>query len=217
MANQAASAPTEKRKPGRPASGKSVLSRESVLAAAEAMLTEVGLEGFSLRALSRKLGVDAMALYHYYPSKKALLEALANKHYASLCVPYLSDCSVDARIEALAVAYLRVLSKVSGLLRYLAQHPRSAREPSQVFEREFRRAVAPLRLSPEQRRLALYTLVDLLHGFSLGVRGTPTARHERALKRELELYWLGLSAYAACAQKREPAARKASPRERSFA
>ena len=52
------------------------LSQERIIAAALELVDEHGLEGLSMRALGRRLGVEAMALYHYFPSKAALLEAV---------------------------------------------------------------------------------------------------------------------------------------------
>lgn len=53
------------------------LSRERIITAALELIEEEGLEGLSMRHLGRRLGVEAMALYHYFPNKAALLEAMA--------------------------------------------------------------------------------------------------------------------------------------------
>jgi len=55
------------------------LSRERIIAAAVELLDESGLKGLTMRALGEQLGVEAMALYHYFPSKQALLEAAGNE------------------------------------------------------------------------------------------------------------------------------------------
>jgi AcrR family transcriptional regulator len=53
------------------------LSRERIITAALELIETEGLEGLTMRALGRRLGVEAMALYHYFPNKAALLEAMA--------------------------------------------------------------------------------------------------------------------------------------------
>lgn len=53
------------------------LSRARIVTAALELIEEEGLEGLSMRHLGRRLGVEAMALYHYFPNKAALLEAMA--------------------------------------------------------------------------------------------------------------------------------------------
>lgn len=53
------------------------LSKERITAAALELVEERGLKGLTMRALGERLGVEAMALYHYFPSKAALLEAVS--------------------------------------------------------------------------------------------------------------------------------------------
>ncbi len=49
-----------------------------VLDAAITLLDEAGLEAFSARKLAARLGVQVGALYWHYPSKRALLDAVAD-------------------------------------------------------------------------------------------------------------------------------------------
>ena len=52
------------------------LSRELILAAALTLVNRDGLKALSMRRLAGELGVEAMTLYHYLPSKDALLDGL---------------------------------------------------------------------------------------------------------------------------------------------
>ena len=52
------------------------LSKERIIAAALEIVDDGGLEALTMRALGQRLHVEAMALYHYFPSKAALLEAV---------------------------------------------------------------------------------------------------------------------------------------------
>jgi AcrR family transcriptional regulator len=52
------------------------LTAERVRAEALRLIEAEGLEEFSTRKLGRALGVEAMAIYWYYPSKEALLDAV---------------------------------------------------------------------------------------------------------------------------------------------
>ena len=52
------------------------LTKERIIAAALELVDDGGLEALTMRALGQRLGVEAMALYHYFPSKAALLEAI---------------------------------------------------------------------------------------------------------------------------------------------
>jgi AcrR family transcriptional regulator len=56
------------RRAGRPRQRRARAGRR-ILQAALSLLEEQG-EAFSMRALAQRLGVDAMALYHYYAGKE---------------------------------------------------------------------------------------------------------------------------------------------------
>lgn len=60
------------------------LSRERVLASALQLVDEEGLSALSMRRLGSALGVEAMALYRYAPSKDALLDGLVEALYLEL-------------------------------------------------------------------------------------------------------------------------------------
>jgi len=61
------------RKPSRAAVS---LTHDSIAAGALALIDRDGLDGFSIRKLGADLGCEGMALYWYYPSKDALLDAV---------------------------------------------------------------------------------------------------------------------------------------------
>ena len=60
------------------------LSAGAVGTAALALADEGGLAALSMRALGARLGVAAMALYRYVPSKDVLLELVLEAAYAEL-------------------------------------------------------------------------------------------------------------------------------------
>jgi AcrR family transcriptional regulator len=65
--------PDTAKKPRRPK-----LSAERIADVALALIDEVGLDNFSFRTLAERLGCRAMSIYHYYPSKAHLYEALVD-------------------------------------------------------------------------------------------------------------------------------------------
>lgn len=75
--------PPQRRSAGRP----SRLSREQVIAAAIGLLSEQGLEGFSVAKLGKRLDASAMSLYTYFPGRDALLEAVADEVFKSFEPP----------------------------------------------------------------------------------------------------------------------------------
>lgn len=52
------------------------LTRERIARAALELIDENGLDGCSMRQLGVRLGVEAMALYHHFPDKGELLDAV---------------------------------------------------------------------------------------------------------------------------------------------
>ena len=54
------------------------LSHETIRAAALRLIDQHGLAEFSTRKLGHALGCEAMAIYWYYPSKEALLDAVVD-------------------------------------------------------------------------------------------------------------------------------------------
>ena len=60
----------------RPRNADSQRTRQAILDAALALFSERGFFGASLRDIAGAVGVRESALYHYFPSKDALFEAL---------------------------------------------------------------------------------------------------------------------------------------------
>ncbi len=60
---------------GRPR--KPLISRDAATLAALAVIDEGGLEGFSLGAVARRMGVKAPSLYYYFADKAELLSEVA--------------------------------------------------------------------------------------------------------------------------------------------
>lgn len=63
------------------------LSRERIELAALELIDQVGLEAFSTRKLGELLGCEAMSIYHHFPSKAHLLDALVDRVVASIPIP----------------------------------------------------------------------------------------------------------------------------------
>ncbi|MCB1381003.1 MAG: TetR/AcrR family transcriptional regulator C-terminal domain-containing protein [Alphaproteobacteria bacterium] len=57
------------------------LSPERIAGEALTLVDEAGLEGFSFRTLAKRLGCEAMSLYHYFPSKAHLFDAMVEIYY----------------------------------------------------------------------------------------------------------------------------------------
>lgn len=57
--------------------GRAPLTKDSIVDKAITLLDADGIDGLSMRRLGDALGVEAMALYHHFPNKEAILDAVA--------------------------------------------------------------------------------------------------------------------------------------------
>jgi AcrR family transcriptional regulator len=80
-------------------SARAPLSCDRIAAAALRLVDEQELDELSMRRLGAELGVEAMSLYRYYPSKAALLDAVVCRALTALELPVdgASDWEVAAR------------------------------------------------------------------------------------------------------------------------
>lgn len=170
---------------GRPRANEPKLSRDHILDAALELLAEAGLGALTMRALARRLGIDPMAVYHYFADKDALLGAAADRSFAALRPRMPATGDWRARLHALARAYLRTLHRSRELLLFVTE----AGRVSAAFDEHFFAAIAPLGLSARDQRTCRDALVDLLHGASLSGPG-----HD--LTPQLDVLFLGMSALA---------------------
>ena len=94
LAEAAGSAARQEAPPGRRAAEGSrragvrvALSREGIVGAALAIVEARGLPALTFRRLGEALGCEAMSVYHYFPSKRHLLDALVAHALAGIREP----------------------------------------------------------------------------------------------------------------------------------
>lgn len=71
----------------REAAGAGRLNADRVVDAALTLVAEHGLEGLTMRGLGQALGVEAMSLYHWFPAKEHLLDAIADRLIRKVALP----------------------------------------------------------------------------------------------------------------------------------
>jgi AcrR family transcriptional regulator len=95
----------------------------SLRTAARAILEEEGLDALSLRSVARRASVSHAAPYRHYPSREALLAAVAIEGLAELRAEIAKAGAKPGekseRIVQLGGAYLRFAARHSGLLRLM--------------------------------------------------------------------------------------------------
>ena len=97
------------------------LTRERIVAAALAEIEAVGLHAFSTRKLGQRLGCEAMSIYHHFPSKQHLLDALVDHALAAVATPP-ADAPPLERLRLAACAYRAMAHRYPALFPLVAVH-----------------------------------------------------------------------------------------------
>lgn len=97
------------------------LTPERIVAAALALVERVGLRDFSLRRLGVELGCEAMSLYHHFPSKAHLLDALVDHAIAEVETDPPGIDPIE-RLRAVAYSYRAMAHRHPKLYPLLAVH-----------------------------------------------------------------------------------------------
>lgn len=98
--------------------------RRTLLETALAIVEEQDTSVLTLREVARRAGVTHSAPYHHFPTKAALLAALAEEGYRTLYTEQLqaaAKAGADpiARLEALGVAYVQFANQHRGYFRVM--------------------------------------------------------------------------------------------------
>lgn len=148
------------------------LSHETIRTAALRVIDDEGLEGFSTRKLGRALGCEAMAIYWYYPSKDALLDAIVDKLMAGVGATVTPKPDWIDTLRDVAHAYRRIAHEHPRAFPLLATR-RFASEGTyafleQLFELARRRGI------PDRVAARFYRVVSsYCNGFALNELAAP--------------------------------------------
>jgi AcrR family transcriptional regulator len=85
------------------------ITPERIVATALTQIEENGLDGFSTRKLGAALSIEAMSLYHYYPSKGHLLDAIAERILSEVIVPDEPRHDPLERLRQVCLCYREVM------------------------------------------------------------------------------------------------------------
>jgi AcrR family transcriptional regulator len=96
------------------------LSRERIVEAALAVIEREGLAGFSTRKLAAELGCEAMSIYHYFPSKGHLMDALADRIISEMPPLPPADLPWIERLRMLGHGWRATVTKRPALFTFLA-------------------------------------------------------------------------------------------------
>jgi AcrR family transcriptional regulator len=98
------------------------LSPERIETAALALIEREGLAGFSIRKLGSALGCTAMSLYHWYPSKGHLMDALIDRVARDLMPLPPRELAWRERVRRAALGWRRMALDRPGFFQFVATH-----------------------------------------------------------------------------------------------
>jgi len=98
------------------------LSRERIELAALELIERDGLAGFSIRKLGQLLGCEAMSIYHYFPSKAHIMDALVDHVLRDMLPLPPEDLPWIERLRQVAWQWRAVVTRRPNLFIFLATH-----------------------------------------------------------------------------------------------
>jgi TetR/AcrR family transcriptional regulator, tetracycline repressor protein len=159
---------TSNRDPGSSAdagSRREHLTRARLVAAALAIVDRDGLDGLTMRALGRELGVDPMAAYHWFPNKPAILQGVAEAILSEMPLPT-PDPAVPWQEIAMSMArqYHAVLLKHPNAIPVASTQPVMTPRGFELIDRTASALVASgLRPGPALE------LINVIAAFVIGI------------------------------------------------
>lgn len=144
--------------PGRKRAPRHTLSHELIVERALGVLDERGPDGLTMRALAEQLGVGPMALYTYFGSKDALLDAVRD-HVLSGLPDAQADVDWVNQLRTLATDLYRLLVAHPALIHLFATRPLAGHEAAEATEAR----LAALRDAGFDRVTAARAHLTLLH------------------------------------------------------
>jgi TetR/AcrR family tetracycline transcriptional repressor len=166
---------------GRPRAGEERLSRHAILEAALHIVDTEGLEAMTMRRLASTLGVNPMSIYHHLPNKAAVFAGLAELVFAQLeSTPPDDSIPWQEELKAAAGAYRDALRAHPNLALQVLADTSAVSDVVVVTVEPFYRALDRAGAEPRQIVEAVNTIIDFIHGFSLGEASVRAATFDLA-------------------------------------
>ena len=153
------------------------LTRERIIAAALALIERDGLARFSVRGLGAALHCEAMSLYHYFPSKAHLQDALVDHALAEVVTEPAESDPIE-RLRVMAYSYRAMAQRYPKLYQLLAVHRLNTPTGVRAIERVLqlvRDAAPDDRLAAQNFRVLGYYLTGAALDETAGYAKGPSA------------------------------------------
>ena len=152
------------------------LNRDRIVEGALLLADDVGMDAFTIRRLASALGVGPMTIYHYFPNKEAIIDAMVDAVYAQIALPPTDEEWTDA-IRLRCVSAREVLNRHPWAPPYME----SRTSPGPATLRHHDAVLDCLRrggLSLQMTAHAYAILDSFLHGFALEEASLPASGDE---------------------------------------
>ena len=143
------------------------LTGEQIVATAIELADRDGLGGLSMRRLADELGITAMSLYGYVPSKAELLDVMSDRAYGEITSRGDPAAPWQTRLAALAGRHWALLLSHPWLLQIAASRPLLGPNVTALYDAELA-AVDGLGLTDIDMDLIVSLLDDYVRGAARG-------------------------------------------------
>lgn len=104
------------------------LSRERIELAALELIEGEGLAAFSIRRLGQVLGCEAMSIYHYFPSKAHIMDALVDHVIEEMLPLPPAELAWTERLRRIAWQWRALVTRRPSLFVFIATHRLNTRK-----------------------------------------------------------------------------------------
>lgn len=98
------------------------LSEAAIVSAARELISEVGVDGCTMRELSTRLGVALGATYHHVPNKERLLALVGRDVYRDIADGLPSEGDWKTRLRAAMIRTVELFGQYPGLASHVMTH-----------------------------------------------------------------------------------------------
>lgn len=135
------------------------LSAERIAAEAMALVDEGGIDALSFRTLAARLHCQAMSLYHYFPSKQHLIDALVTICLAEVPVPG-PELPFRERLHEFCLRYRAVALRHPGFAQILVTHRLNHREGLAWLDQIARMFDLPGSSASTERKATVFRIIS---------------------------------------------------------
>ncbi|MCL1593780.1 MAG: TetR/AcrR family transcriptional regulator [Actinomycetia bacterium] len=152
------------------------LNSDRIVEGALLLADDVGMDAFTIRRLASALGVGPMTIYHYFPNKEAIIDAMVDAVYAQIALPPTDQEWTDA-IRVRCISAREALNRHPWAPPYMVS--RTSPGPATLGHHDallgcLRRGGLSLQMTAHA-----YAILDsFLHGFALEEASLPASGGE---------------------------------------